>query len=201
VASRPGPSSSPPSGPGQHLSGRASASLPPRLGRRCRPRLGPRCPPWLGRDSVTRLGRDSVPRLGLAASSRPKPARPGSPGQAGLPRPAYPGRLSQAGIPSPGRHSLCRLGWLLRGIPAGLGQNSLPQADLAPSGPGFTFSGTHSSSGIDSSVLCQSWDALWIRLAHPSLLYAGLGMPLGSDQHTLHLLVSLILRRRIRLMA
>jgi hypothetical protein len=57
------------------------------------------------------------------------------------------------------------------------------------------------SSYIDSSALCQSWDASRLGLAYsPPPSYAGLGMPIGSDQHIPPLLVSLILRRRIRLM-
>jgi hypothetical protein len=71
---------------------------------------------------------------------------------------------------------------------------------INPCGPRFTLSGTYSSSGFASSALCQSWDASRLRLAHPPSSYAGLGTLLGSDQHTPPLLVSLILRRRIRLM-
>jgi hypothetical protein len=87
----------------------------------------------------------SVPQAGYHAPSLPgwaarptAPSRPrGSPlpGRHPLPliRPGWaetpasdwaaihPGRFSQAGIPSPGRDSLCRLGWLLRIILAGLG--------------------------------------------------------------------------------
>jgi hypothetical protein len=104
--------------------------------------------------------------------------------------PAWPGFLLRAAFCKPrlGRDSL------------GPGRVTSPQAGLTPSGPRFTPSGPFLSSGIDFSALCQPWDALWLRLAHPPSLYAGLGTPLGSDQHTPHLLVSLILRRRIRLM-
>jgi hypothetical protein len=73
-------------------------------------------------------------------------------------------------------------------------------AELVISGPGFTPSGSFSSFGINSIALCQFWDASRLELAHPPSLYAGLGMPLGSNQHISPLLVSLILRRRIRLM-
>jgi hypothetical protein len=67
-------------------------------------------------------------------------------------------------------------------------------------GPRFIPTGVFYSFGINSIVLCQSWDASRLGLAHPPSLYAGLGTPLGSDQHIPPLLVSLILRRRIRLM-
>jgi hypothetical protein len=114
--------------------------------------------------------------------------------------------LAKAGIPRQAGTPMAA-GLPLRTVPAGPGRDSpgpgritSPQAGLVLSGPGFTLSRGFSSSGIDSIALCQFWDASRLRLAHPPSLYAALGMPLGSDQHTPHLLVSLILRRRIRLM-
>jgi hypothetical protein len=92
-------------------------------------------------------------------------------------------------------------GLTLRTVLAGLGQDSLANAGLLLSRPRFISSGIFYSSGIDSNTLCQSWDASRLGLANSPSLYAGLGTPLGSDQHTPPLLVSLILRRRIRLMA
>jgi hypothetical protein len=150
----------------------------------------------LGRDFHPRRG--PLPRLGLRppAPAGPLPLAP----PAGRPlrsarlrriRRIRPGRDS-----SPGRHfHHARLGQIRRirpgrdfspsghhlgTVPAGPGQDSpgpgwiIPlKADLVLSGPGFTSSGTYSSSGIDSSVLCQSWDALWLRLAHtPSLCWS-----------------------------
>jgi hypothetical protein len=124
---------------------------------------------------------------------------------------------------SPGRHlHHARLGWIRRirpgrdfspsghhmgTVPAGLGRDSpgpgriIPlQADLVLSGPKFTSSGTYSSSGIDSSVLCQSWDALWLRLAHTPSLCWSWDAPWLRPAYSSSIVVSLILRRRIRLM-
>jgi hypothetical protein len=83
-----------------------------------------------------------------------------------------------------------------------LGQDGAPlaQAGLFLYRADIYSSGIYSSPSIDSIVLCQSWDASRLGLAHPPSSYAGLGTPLGSDQHIPPLLVSLILRRRIRLM-
>jgi hypothetical protein len=107
--------------------------------------------------------------------------------------PAWPGLLLQAAICQSRLGRVCVFRPGQAGIP-------LAQAGLVLSGSGFTPSGAFPSSSIDSIVMCQSWDTLWLRLAHPPSLYAGLGISLGSDQHTPYLLVSLILRRRIRLM-
>jgi hypothetical protein len=75
-----------------------------------------------------------------------------------------------------------------------------PRPDYYSTRPIFIPSGIFLSFGIDSSLLCQSWDASRLGLAYPPSSYAGLGTHLGSDQHIPPLLVSLILRRRIRLM-
>jgi hypothetical protein len=92
-------------------------------------------------------------------------------------------------------------------VPAGPGRDPWPRPDYLPHRPNyiscrprFTPSGTYSSSSIVYSASCQSWDASRLGLAYPSPSYAGLGTPLGSDRHIYPLLVSLILRRRIRLM-
>jgi hypothetical protein len=161
---------------------------------------------------------------GQAWANQLSPGRPPGPGPV-LPSAPAPGCISRLGRPvvRPGWAGRSCLGWANR-PPSQLGRlfrpgwasvSPLPGWASAirflPAGPAsqsrpdrrsrFTPSGLFSSSGIISIVMCQSWDALWLRLAHPPSLYAGLGMPLGSDQHTLHLLVSLILRRRIRLMS
>jgi hypothetical protein len=167
------------------------------------------CPGWASRLASLRLGRPARPCPGgpappqhLAGPDQEDPAWSGFiSGPPSSPRPAVPDQEDPAwpGFLPLGRH--------LSNVSAGPGRdypgpgriNPL-QADLALSGPRLASSGTYSSSAMNSSALCQSWDALWLRLAHPPSLYAGLRMPLGSDQHTLHLLVSLILRRRIRLM-
>jgi hypothetical protein len=94
------------------------------------------------------------------------------------------------------------VGWVTSCTLFRLGQAGIPwpRPDYYPPGPGFTPSGILCSSGIDSTAWCQSWDASGLGLAHPSSSYAGLGTLLSSDQHIPLLLVSLILRRRIRLM-
>jgi hypothetical protein len=173
----------PPAGP-------ASCSAPPNGWADVHPSAGPTPP----------AGRRSL---------RPRPDGPISPQCPTGPDqedPAWPGFVSRPPSVSPGWDGLVCSGRARPGFPwprpdySSPGRISPFQADLAPPGPGFTSFGTYSSSGIDSSALCQSWDALWLRLAHPPSSYAGLGTPLGSDQHTLPLLVSLILGRRIRLM-
>jgi hypothetical protein len=154
--------------------------------------------------------RGPLPRQGLwpAAPAGPLPPHTPAPQWAysrAAPGWARSGGSVLAGIPSPGRRLQCP-GWARPGFPwprLGFslpGRIISPQAGLTPCGLRFALSGTYSSSGIASSALCQSWDASRLRLAHPPSLYAGPGMPLGSDQHTPPLLVSLILRRRIRLM-
>jgi hypothetical protein len=163
--------------------------------------LAVRCPGWAG-SSVPRLGQirsqagalsrpgwaDTVPRLGQDLQP---PAGPLRILQAGLARPTFP---AQAGIPYTGWAGFCVL---FRPGQAGI---PWPGPDYSSPGLKFTSSGICYPSSIDSSILCQSWDASRLGLAHSPSSYAGLGTPLGSDQHIPPLLVSLILRRRIRLM-
>jgi hypothetical protein len=114
-----------------------------------------------------------------------------------MPRPAL---LGQAGLPYAGWVGSCvvfRPGWAGTAFP---GRIIYLLADLAPPGPGFTSSGTYSSSGIDSSILCQSWDALWLRLAHTPSLCWSWDAPWLTPACSSSTVVSLILRRRIRLM-
>jgi hypothetical protein len=155
--------------------------------------------PWLGRRPLLLPGQRPG---GPAASSRP----------AGLDQedPAWPGLSSKPPFTSSG---LERSGWARPALPwprpeyplgrpdySLSGHDSSLLADLAPPGLRFTSFETYYSSSTNSIAWCQSWDASRLGMAHPPLLYAGLGMPLGSDQHTPPLLVSPILRRRIRLM-
>jgi hypothetical protein len=177
---------------GRHAS--PPAGLPPRpSGWAGRPlsRLGLiRCAP--GRPSSLHPGWAGLLPSGQDSSSRPGSLpRPHCAGWAGLTLqdrfPLYPG-WARPGFPLP------RPRFLLAG------RITPSQAGILLFWPRFTPFGTYSSSGIDSSALCQSWDTSRLGLAHPPSLYAGLGTPLGSDQHTPPLLVSLILRRRIRLM-
>jgi hypothetical protein len=194
------------------------------------PRVGrlparPPCPGWAAASSP-RLGRDRYPAgpvpparpaSGQAAAFRPGQAAPSArPAQAGissrpgsLPRP----ECVQAGTPGPGRAPMCRLatscvafrpGWAGTAFPGRItpppGRIICPRPRYTSTRPRFATSGILYSSGIDSSLLFQSWDASRLGLAHSPPSYAGLGTPLGSDQHIPPLLVSLILRRRIRLM-
>jgi hypothetical protein len=149
--------------------------------------LGLPAPAWAatpaGPQATCPAGAFSRLGLWLAAPAGPLPLAPpaGRPLRStrlGRIRRIRPGRDS-----SPGRHlHHARLGRIRRirpgrdfspsgrhlgTVPAGRGRDSpglgriIPlQADLVLSGPGFTSSGTYSSFGIDSSVLCQSWDAL-----------------------------------------
>jgi hypothetical protein len=119
-------------------------------------------------------------------------------------RPNFPGRRSQ---PRPGLLiwlgwllRVFRLGWLLRVFRPGWAGTAPSQTGLNPLWAGIYTSGAYSSSGVNFIILCRSWDASRLGPAHPPSPYAGLGTPLGSDQHIPPLLVSLILRRRIRLM-
>jgi hypothetical protein len=144
-----------------------------------RPRPGYRsCLLRLGPSGQLRLGRDIAPRPGSV------------PGQ----------RMGQAVA------CMCRLGCFRAVIRPGQAGNKSPGrittflAGLALFWARFIFPGTLPSSGIDSTARCQSWDASGLGLAYPSPSYAGLGTLLSSDQHISPLLVSLILRRRIRLM-
>jgi hypothetical protein len=150
-------------GPAQQPPGWAGISLT-RLGR-SDSRLG-RSDSRLGR-SNSRLGRSTPAaqwaQAGLLLRATALRQAGVSSRLGSLPRT----EAAQADTPGPGRNSPCRLAWSLRSIPIGLGWASSPQAGLNPSGPGFTPSGLYSSSGINSSILCQSWDALWLRLAHP----------------------------------
>jgi hypothetical protein len=134
------------------------------------------------------------------------PASPRRPAGSDQEDPAWPGFFSRPPSGNTGWAEIVYSGWPGRHSPCPgritslAGRINTLQADLAPPGPRFTPSGTYYSFGIDSIALCQSWDVSRLGLARPPSLYAGLGMPLGSDQHTPPLLVSLILRRRIRLM-
>jgi hypothetical protein len=120
----------------------------------------------------------------------------------------HPGRIAftRKGLSRPELHGpgwdsiISRLGCLNAVSRPGQAEVVLFMAGLATSGPGFTPQRAYNSSGASSSTLCQSWDASRLGLAHSPPSYAGLGTPLGSDQHIHPLLVSLILRRRIRLM-
>jgi hypothetical protein len=139
------------------------------------PRLGLRRPfSWLGRSLISRLGLWPTSPAG-PASRRPCFPRPG--GLAPVLHPAGPDQEDPAWPGFLPRASICAMFWLGQaGIPWPRpdyplsGRDSSLFADLAPPGPRFTSSGTYSSSGIDSSALCQSWDALWLRLAHPPSL-------------------------------
>jgi hypothetical protein len=144
-------------------------------------------PGWAG-TSALRLGR--IPLQAAFSSSTPG-------GPFFLPRL---GRRAQAGIPKQVGIPLFWLGCLCALFRLGKAGIPWPRPDYYSPGPRFTPSDVFYSSGINSSALCQSWDASRLGLAYPPSSYAGLGMPLGSDQHTPPLLVSLILRRRIRLM-
>jgi hypothetical protein len=128
------------------------------------------------------------------------------PGWAGSGGSGLAGISSQGVFANTGWAGLYCSGWARQGSLAQAGLY-LWQAGLSPCrpsysspGPIFTPSGTYSSSSIDSHTPCQSWDASRLGLARSPPTYAVLGTPLGSDQHIHPLLVSLILRRRIRLM-
>jgi hypothetical protein len=164
-----------------------------------------RLPPRLGLEPVVPAGLPGRPLPGFllrcapAGPDQEDPAWPGfpsrppsaSPGWAGL---GYPG-WARSVLPWP------RPGYSLAGrITSIEGRDIRPQAGLYLPRSRFTPSGTYSSSSIVSSSLCQSWDASRLGLAHPPSSYAGLGTLLSSDRHIPPLLVSLILRRRIRLM-
>jgi hypothetical protein len=127
--------------------------------------------------------------------------------------PAWLGFLPWAGLTSPGRaypgrsfagQAMIRLypGWATFCLLFWPGQAGIPwpRPDYSSPGPRLTPSGIFTSSSFTSSTLCQFWDASRLELAYPPPSYAGLGTPHGSDQHIPPLLVSLILRRRIRLM-
>jgi hypothetical protein len=206
-----------PAGPELLFPARASA-LFPRLG--CRPRspgwAAARSPGWAAAWSpgwaVARSpGWAETRSPGWASSaSRPEPfpAPVGPvwfPGWAGMSSLAGPVSLlragaSQAGIPRQAGIYLLRLGLFRCTVTAGPGRDSLAQAGLLLSRVDIYSSRSYFSSSINSSALCQSWDTSKLGLAYPPSLYTGLGTPLGSDQHIPPLLVSLILKRRIRLM-
>jgi hypothetical protein len=170
-------------------------------------------PGWAAATS-SRLGRDSRPgwaALLTCAPGRPPPVLyPAGPDQGD---PAWPGFLPWVSLTSPGRVFLGRSfagqagirlypGWtafcsLFRPGQAGI---PWPRPDYSSPRPRFATSETYSSSSFASSTLCQSWDASRLGLAYSPPPYAGLGTPIGSDQHIHPLLVSLIPRRRIRLM-
>jgi hypothetical protein len=138
------------------------------------------CPGWASLNALAGLP-PLAPRLGRIRRIRPGqdfPSRPPLSDRLGR---IIVFRLGQAGIPGPGR------------IIPFVGRDILSWARFIPSR-------TYSSSSIASSTLCQSWDASRLGLAYSPSSYAGLGTPIGSDQHIPPLLVSLILRRRIRLM-
>jgi hypothetical protein len=159
--------------------------------RPCRILAGPTFPPRAGLPLSIPAGLDCFPQAGIPPAGRGR-----SPGRH-WPRPSFlrrPDSFIPAGPPSEHCSGRARLGF------PGPGRIIPSQAELSPCGPRFTLFGTYSSSDIDSSTLCQSWDASRLGLAHPTSSYVGLGMPFGSDQHIPPLLVSLILRRRIRLM-
>jgi hypothetical protein len=164
--------------------------------------LAPARPP--GR--VCRLGRCLRPRLGLLAECAGW-AGAFSPGWAGVSSPAGPGYSSPAGpvssrqtsflrvsagpgrdSPGPGRDSSCQARLFLPWPNLSLGGRDLP-----PPGHIIHPASTTSPYASPRTLLGSDWHILH--------RYAGLRIPLGSDQHTPHLLVSLILRRRIRLMA
>jgi hypothetical protein len=174
------------------------ASLRPGWADLLRPRWAvlPLYPGWAGAPSF-RLGRQAadpgVGRQVLHPSwAGTPPLHPGwarvatPPRWAARPR-APPGRLSTPARPGFVYSGQARPGfpWPRPEFPLP-GRITSPQAGLTLSGPGFTPSGTFPSSGIDSIVMSWSWDASWLRLAHSTSLYAGLGMPLGSDQRTPH---------------
>jgi hypothetical protein len=180
------------------------------LGRR------PRSPGWAVARSpgwaaarFPRLDRSSVPRLGQLRFYARAFSRPGGAGMVpqlgqGLQHPARPVSLlragaSQAGIPRQAGIYLFRLGLFWCTVPAGPGRDSLAQAGLLLSQAEIHLLRYIYSSDINFSASCQSWDASRLGLARPPSSYASLGTPLGSDQHIPPLLVSLILRRRIRL--
>jgi hypothetical protein len=207
---------------------RLGRSSVPRLGRDLVPWLGRLLPPSR-RGPVPRFpgwaGRPQDPGWAASLRARSAPGPPLIPARLPLP-PGWPRPAPPAGRPlfRPGRDwprpeglprkylSQAGTSWARPGFPypgwVGLytvfrpswAGTATPLAGLALFWPGFTLFGSFLSSGIPSSTLCQSWDASRLRLAHPPSSYAGLGTPLGSDQHTPPLLVSLILRRRIRLM-
>jgi hypothetical protein len=161
------------------------------------------CPGWA---SPPRLGRFARLRPGRAAScALPGWAGSGGSGLAGI---SPLGRinftrkgLSRPELRGPDRDSLIsRLGHLLFTVPAGPGWDSLAQAGLFLPWAEIdllrhTLPVQHqlqrmvpvlgclqARTGTFSSAVCWSWDAHWLRPAYPSFL------------------VSLILRRRIRLM-
>jgi hypothetical protein len=189
-------------------------SIPaPRPGAPSRPGWAPLRAPSAGPDRpLPRLGRRHLPAGPLASDSRPglyagwaaprlgsPPLSPAGPDQED---PAWPGFPSRPPLFDPGWASFKYSGWATSVYYSGWARMVLPwpRPDYLHNRPGFTPSGTYSLSGIDSSTLCQSWDASRLGLAHSPPSCAGLGTPLGSDQHIHPLLVSLILRRRIRLM-
>jgi hypothetical protein len=148
-------------------------------------------PGWAG-SWLTPAGPMLAARLGSPGHSRPggplpvqhpagpdyeNPAWPGFPLQAPFVRPGWAGLecpdWARPAPPGPGRI----ISLVGRNIHSPGRINSI-QAELYLFWPRFTFSGTFPSSSIDSSALCQSWDASRLGLAHPPSLYAGLGKPL-----------------------
>jgi hypothetical protein len=191
--------------PGPRMGLRVMAAAWPEKGASARPHPG-----WVSRlaQAASQLGRRFRPGQAFLSPSRL--------GRIAYPRPGFlqqAGVAPQAGI-GPGRVSyagqihLSQLGRHLNTVPAEPGRDSLAHAGLFPPRPSYPPVGRdspypghilHPASG-PRFTLCQSWDASRLGLAHPTSSYVGLGTPLGSDQHIPPLLVSLILRRRIRLM-
>jgi hypothetical protein len=135
------------------------------------PGPGPALPNTPAPGSVSRLGRPVV-RPGWAGRSCPGWAGTALLIRAGIPPP----RLGRIRRIRPGR-DFSPSGRHLSTVPAGPGWDSpglgriiTLQADLALSRLGFTSSGAYSSSGINSSASCQSWDTSRLRLARPPLL-------------------------------